>query len=483
MILEQVFRKISLKNGKARVWLEGMKLAEIGLTPGSAFKTEVDEKLGKITLLPSIIGNVVSFRKRKGQTIPIIDKSGPDIRTALEACTGIKVTFFKDETGSRVIIEGVRDISEVVRSKNKDESRQLSSITFCCGAGISASCSVDAGFKEVAGVEYNPKVGAENRYSEVFSVNHPETVMFNVPLEILDANDLPDATAWIFTLDCTDFSLLASSKSEDKFITKDLYLHLASLFKQRSKDRRPEAVLIENVPGFEKEAGSTLKIFFRKMGYSVADGKLNSLDFGSRTERKRYFFVACAYEGFSLPVGEGRLETPIIEDGVITLDNLNWVNPETDGTLKYFVERNESITHNHKISSIDILTDTHFGTIPKSHHKKLPENIIRHPFKSDTFAFLMDVGHLRYLHGIRESIYLGDSRALQIQSIGQGVCVKTFFAIVKRLHDFLSEMMFGSIDDSRSTEVIEPRRTMHLAIEHSERSESTEQQLQYCFGF
>lgn len=471
MIVEQVYRKISLKNGKARIWLESLKLAEVGLSPGSAFKTEVDAKRGRITLLPSSIGNVVSFRKRKGQTIPIIDKSGPDIREALEKCTGIKVTFFKEDGLPRVLIEGVRDTAEVVRSKGADVSKQLSSITFCCG--ISSMATVDAGFKEVAGVEYNPKVGSENRYADVYAVNHPGSVMFNVPLEELDANDLPSATAWIFSLDCTDYSVLASSKSEDKFVTKDLYLHLAALFKQRSKDSRPEAVLIENVPGFEKEAGLTLKIFFRKMGYSVADGKLNSLDFGSRTERKRYFFVATAYEGYALPVGSGRLETPIIDDGVITLDNLNWVTPESDGTLKYFVERNDKITHNHKLTTIDILTDTHFGTIPKSHHKKLPENLVRHPFRPSTFAFLMNVSHLRYLHGIKESVFLGDSTTLQIQSIGQGVCVRTFTEIVKNLHEFLSEKMFGD----KPSEVVRPGVMMSLVPKHFEERE------QYCFGF
>ena len=368
MIIEQVFRKISFKNGKARIWLESLRLAEIGLTPGSAFKTEVDAKLCRITLLPSTIGNVVSFRKRKGQTIPIIDKSGPDIRTALEACTSIKVTFFKEDGVSRVLIEGVRDTAEVVRSKETGESRQLTSITFCSGAGISSTCSVDVGFKELAGIEFNPKVGAEDRFAKVYGVNHPEAILFNVPMEELNVNDLPEVNVWIASLDCTDFSVLASSKKSEDFITKDLYIHLAVLFKQLPKERRPEAVLIENVPGFAAEAGSTLKLFFRKMGYSVADGKLNSLDFGSRTERKRYFFVACVYEGFTLPVGEGRLETPIIEDGVITLDNLNWVTPETDGMLKYFVERNDTITHNHHIASYDIMKDAYVGTIPKSHY-------------------------------------------------------------------------------------------------------------------
>lgn len=473
MIIEQALRKISSRGGKARVYLESLKLVALGLTPGSAFRTEVDVVKKSIMLLPSLIGNMVTIRHRRGKTIPVIDKSGSDIRTALEGCVAIKVTFYKDETGSRVLIEGVPTTAEVVRTKQNDAQNKLSSITFCAGAGISSMCAVDVGFKEVAGIEYNPKVGAEDRFAEIYRINHPDSILFSVPIEDLDANNLPDASIWVATLDCTDYSLLASSKKSSQFETKDLYLHLASLFKQRAKDKRPEAILIENVPGFAREAGSTLGVFFRKMGYSVTDGMLNSLDFGSRSERKRYFFVACAYEGFNLPEGKDRKETPIIEDGIITLDNLDWVTPETDRTLKYYVTRNDTITHNHKITSIDITKDVRIGTITKSHQSKKAENIIRHPFEKNTFAFLTNVGHLRYLHGIREDIYLGDSRAMQIQSIGQGVCVKTFTAIMKKLHGFLSEKMFCY----KPCAIVQTKMISDLLDEYVEEIE------QYCFGF
>lgn len=107
----------------------------------------------------------------------------------------------------------------------------------------------------------------------------------------------------------------------------------------------------------------------------------------------------------------------------------------------------------------------------------IPENLIRHPFKSDTFAFLLNVSHLRYLHGISEDIYLGDSRSLQIQSIGQGVCVKTFTSVVKRLHDFLSAKMFGvCIYKSSETELLRGIMSLVKPFEEME-------QEQYCFGF
>lgn len=443
MLLEQQFHKISYKCGKARIWIESKKLFDLGLKPGMAYKTEVNPSKNVIFIKPSLMGNIVSSRKKKDRVIPIIDKSGPEIREALKDCHSTKITFYKGEDADVwVRIEGIKEATYVVREQKGGELRELTSITFCAGAGIASTSCVDAGFKEVAGIEWNPKAGAENRWSEIYSVNHPDSICFNVPLEEINANDLPDADLWFASLDCTDFTVLASSKKEEQFVTMDLFLHLSALFKQREMSRRPIAILIENVPGFNS-VGLPLKIFFRKYGYSVKTTTLNSLDFGSRTERKRYFFLACAYEGFVFPEGSGRKDTPIVNDGIITLDNLEWVTPGIDGTLKYFLERNGKITHNHKISSFDITKDTHVGTIPKSHGKKLPENLIKHPYLKETYAFLNKVEHLRYLHGIKDDIFLGDSKTLQIQSIGQGVDVNTFYAIVKKLYDFMSLKMFS----------------------------------------
>lgn len=442
MLLEQQFHKISYKYGKARIWLESKKLFDLGLVPGTAYETEVNTNENLIFIKPSLIGNLVSSRKKKNQVIPIIDKSGPKIREALKDCHSTKITFYKNGNADVwVKIEGIKEAAYVVRDQKGGDPRELTSITFCAGAGIASTSCVDVGFKEVAGIEWNPKAGAENRWSDIYSANHPDSICFNVPLEEINANDLPDADLWFASLDCTDFSLLASSKKEEQFVTMDLFMHLSALFKQREKSRRPVTVMIENVPGFSS-VELPLKVFFRKYGYSVTTATLNSLDFGSRTERKRYFFVACAYSGFAFPENTGRKDTPIDDDGIITLENLDWVTAATDGTLKYFLERNDNITHNHKISAFDITKDSYVGTIPKSHGRKLPENLIKHPFIKDTYAFINNVDHLRYLHGIRDDIYLGDSKTLQIQSIGQGVDVNTFYAIIKALYDFMSLKMF-----------------------------------------
>lgn len=444
MILKQRLGKMTY-NG-SRLYIQDETLERINLKPGSSYRTDCDVKSNTVTLRPSLIGNLVSsktIKKRTGEekTIGVIDKSGSEIRSALSDCSYIKITFVKDEHGDRVVIQGFKDTASVIKTQPTSEKRKLRTIEFCSGIGISAEACREAGFESVAFCEWNPKNGSEDRYAEVFKENHPQSVMFNIPLESIEGIDLPDSDVWVCTLDCTDFSKLSSGKTE--FHTMHLFIHLMRLFYQRPKESRPRVVMIENVEGFERIAGNSLKLCFENEHYHVTMKKLNSLEFGSRTKRERFFFVASAYDGFEFPEGEGRVTTPIDSDGVVTVENLDWVTPETDLTIKRLVEREKGeMSHNHKMRTYDITKDAYIGTIPRRHANKVPENLIRHPYLEDHYAFLLDPEHLRYFHSIPEHYYLGSSRAIAIEGIGQGVCYKTFYTIAKKLHDFLYEKMF-----------------------------------------
>ena len=182
--------------------------------------------------------------------------------------------------------------------------------------------------------------------------------------------------------------------------------------------------------------------------------KVNSLDYGSRTKRERFYFFASCYEGFKFPEALGKLNTPISADGVMTIDSIDWITPEDNATLKHFVERQKGkMSHNHKITSFNIDKDSYIGTIPKSHHKYIPENILKHPTKEGLYAFIRNIDHLRYLHGIGKDVCLGDSVTAQIEAIGQGVCCHTVYAIAKQAYNFLKRNMFKV--ESRMAKVIE----------------------------
>ena len=222
-----------------------------------------------------------------------------------------------------------------------------------------------------------------------------------------------------------------------------LFIHLMRLFYEKKKEERPNAIVIENVPEFQKIAGNSLKLALEEEGYKVSMQVLDSAEFGARTKRKRLYFVANIFECFEFPLPTGAKTTPIDYDNVITLESLDWVTPEQNNELKYYINREKNgISHNHYIRSFDITKDSCVGTIPKSQTNYLPENIIRHPFKENTYAFLMNISHLKYLHGIWDNFYLGDTKSNQIQSIGQGICVQVVQPIMNKLYELLKRADF-----------------------------------------
>lgn len=431
------------------VYLQMMKLKDAGFVPEARFMTETNPTDNEIVFSLSKDGeNKVSRKVRNNREIPVIHKAGSKVREALEGCQQIILTILVDEEekegeesikNCRVIIKGIKSTAAVKQEKLEKgkADRTLRTITFCAGSGISSEAMKEAGFEEVAAVEWNPKEGSQDKFASIYEVNHPESVMFNLPMEHVRAEDLPSADLWLATLDCVDYSR-ASNGTGKSLHTMHLFMHLMRLFWEKPKCERPVAVLIENVPEFEKFAGNSLELCFKEEGYSVTKAIINSLDYGSRTQRKRFFMLASAFEGFSFPEGLGVKKSPIIQDGTISVDELEWVTPEEHGTLRYFLERQKGkMSHNHVMTTFDITKDSHIGTITKSHHKIQPENWIKHPVKPDTYSYLK-AEQVAALQGIPSRLYLGDSNKMRVESIGQGVCYTSFKEIAREAYVFLS---------------------------------------------
>ncbi|QST02482.1 DNA cytosine methyltransferase (plasmid) [Pontibacillus sp. ALD_SL1] len=433
-----VYQRVGKKtyNGE-RVYLDNETLAKFGYVPGAKMNTLInpDDHTVEFRLDPDGT-NTVSKKKRKERVIPVIDKSGKSIKAALSSCDHITLSIIEENGEYRVLVKGEKNTASL--KKENPTAQPLTTITFCAGAGISTEAMKEAGFREVAGVEWNPKAGAEDTFSDLYQQNNPDTVLFNVPMEQLKGTDLPNADVWLMTLDCTDYS--KSSNGTGKGLhTMHLFMHAMRLFWERPKVDRPQAVLLENVPEFEKVAGNALKLCFEEEGYTVQTAVIDSLEHGSRTKRKRFFLSATVHDGFQFPEPTGVLASPIAIDGEVTTETLEWITPDESKTLQYFREREKKgMKHNHYMTVFDVTRDAYVGTITKSHHKIQPENWIKHPFLENTFAYLK-AEHIRSIQGVPKHLYLGDSNKKKVESMGQAVCYTSFKRIAQSLYAFLRE--------------------------------------------
>lgn len=420
-------------NGK-RIYIEDPILNKAGFNIGLSYSTKICCPNNEVIFYINENGNKISKKVKKTVEIPVIDKTGKEIEEAFNNCSSMLISIYFN----KIVIKGIKNTKESIEELGNIQHK-LSCVTFCAGAGITSYFNKKVGFREVAAVEYNPKTGKNSKFSDIYEVNNPEVLMLNIPIENVKGKDIPKSDLWVATLDCTDFSKLASTKKE--YQTMHLFVHLLRIFYEKKKEDRPNSILIENVPEFEKIAGNVLKLCFQEEGYEVNMKKLNSLEFGSRTKRERLFLFASIFHGFKFPEKTGEIKTPILQDGKITLESLNFKSPFENKTLNYYIKR-DCKTHNHKFKTIDITKDSYFETIVKQHSKGKASNWIKHPTE-EKYAYIEREEHLKYLHDIPEEYYLGTSVNSFSEAIGQSVCGKTYSLIIETVYRFISNC-FGA---------------------------------------
>lgn len=345
------------------------------------------------------------------------------------------IDYIKDEQGYYLIIS----LKEPLTPSNNISKEKLTAISFCAGGGVSSFAEKEAGFKHIAFCE------CDYKYSQVYSSNFPDSLIFNCPIQSLNSTELQYADLWTATLCCTDFSNLKSD--ENKYNTIHLFTHLLRLLWTTPVNKRPLGILVENVPSFKNVAGNSLKLALEEMDYKVTHEIINSIDFKSRTKRERYFLFATCYEGFKFPISSGKLDNPISEDGIITVDNVPW-KTDDDRSFAYYSEREKKdMKHNHKMSFVNINIDSHFKTITKSHASPQPQIVLKHPTE-DKHAFIRDleINQIKYIQGIPDNFKFSAvdgniSKTQTIEIIGQSVCYKTFFAISKSINEFLKSQL------------------------------------------
>jgi DNA (cytosine-5)-methyltransferase 1 len=420
-----------------RIYIQNRKMAERSqFKPDTYYKYEVNPFKKTVTLHPAKPGEGNKVCKRvltDGSQKSVVDIRDKSIRTALAGCDYITITIYDN----MVKIQGHKNTATVVGPQTR--SHEINAIQFFAGSGISSEIAKEAGFKEIAFVEFNPHAKDESqwdRYADLCEQNHSDAISFTIPIEKLSANLLPDANAWLISLPCNDYTAL---KRDPKMAqnTKHLFLHIVRLFYQIEKHRRPEALFIEQVPGFKTIAGESMEMLLRDEGYFVTSQIINAADYGARSARERYYMVASVYPGYKLPQPTGRVTTPFMTEPWFNLEDIDFKTPETSDSLKHLLKKHKGEKGAvWTIKSIDPSKNAIVGTIPKNYKLSSGLALVRHPEKENCWGtFTTD--QLRKLHRIPDRLFLGNSTGLIHECIGQAIECGTVLEIFKSLYTHL----------------------------------------------
>lgn len=176
------------------------------------------------------------------------------------------------------------------------------------GAGGATQGLRDAGYKVLAAVENDAAA------AETYAANHPDTVLYDRAIRYVQAPRLAltlNAGSHRLSLltacpPCQPFSTLGSGEATDPRNA------LVSCVGRFVEHLRPEAVMLENVPGLRDESRFRTLLDTLEGDYTVAEYIVQASDFGVPQKRRRIIVIAIDRGlGVSLPKD---LESAVPED-------------------------------------------------------------------------------------------------------------------------------------------------------------------------
>lgn len=311
----------------------------------------------------------------------------------------------------------VLDRGRVIAVKDNTLKRKsLHVLDLFCGAGGFSEGFRQAGFRIIAGIDY------DSQALQTYENNFPEAVVIRKDLsKEIDFSSLELKAALNQRIDviiggppCQGFSIAGKRIKDDPRNT--LYRAYLSFIRRLN----PSAVVLENVPTIRSLFGGVIskeiKEDFEELGYKTEIFTLNAADYGVPQNRRRTFFVGTNLrEAFRIPAPKTALSPITTEMAISDLPVLE----DTDGREsteycskplnKYQKEmrKNVSALCNHwavvhKKQTIEIIKLVPDG----GNYKDLPENL-RNTRKvniawtrmnSKRPCFTIDAGHNHHFH-------------------------------------------------------------------------------------
>lgn len=429
-----------LQSAEGRIFFADNILSKIGLKPGTFYKYLLDQNTRSVEITQDEGGSkIISKRKVGDSEIPLIDIRNQKISELLSNCDYLHVMIY----GDKIVVKGHISTGTNIR-ESLENVTAITSLTFCAGGGVSAMVAKDCGIEDSYLLEYNPLDGPGqwDRYSKIAEKNHPDSVIFNIPIEEFSIDMLPAKriSIWMVTLPCNEFSIVNQNEREENQETMHSmhhFLHLVRIFTETPKHLRPECLFFENVAGFEKVAGKSLEYFLKDQGYFVTSAVLDGADYGSRMHRKRWYMIANVHSPYEFPEATGKVASPFTSLTWFDMNEFDWKNPENSPSIKRLVEREKkmgSATIN--IKSINPAVEGISLTIPKQYRISVPQGMVKHPDREDTFA-IWPTKYLKKLFGVPDDFYLGESETVARETLGQSVDCNFLKLILSSLKEFI----------------------------------------------
>ncbi len=448
--VQTTLRNLGLKNGKKRLWLDGLRLANIGFVKGAQYLTVYHSDTRQIELILSEQGDrTVSGRKKRGSdTItPIIELCNDTFTRFYHDADRVRATLYTD---GRIVIdlhpEDVARFTREERTRDNLRNGLLHEGSGCTGIGVS-TLAIHQGLSE-NGIDsvVDWVIDAEGKYLQVAIDNNPaitdDTQIFEGYLEDVQPEQLSVVDILSISLPCTGHS--QSGKSKNKIKHAEQHDDAATSvfgFMNIRRAVNPSIIISENVvPAKDSATYILIKKELERTGYNISEFILDGDDAGTIENRKRYWFVAVSkglgdFDLMQLPRFQRqhqKLGDVMENDDEIT---------STWNAYPYLFEKQKRDKAAGKGFAMQIVNSesTTLGTIGRHYNKvRSTEPLIKHS-SEPLYRLLTPLEHAR-VKGIPESLVVGISNTTAHQGLGQSV----LFQHAKALGIMVAQFLTGN---------------------------------------
>lgn len=402
-----------------RVWLEGKYLLTAGFIPTKTVEVEFKPNQITITLNPSGPRKISS--KKDGQ-IPVLDLNSNAIAEAFGAVDILQV---KISPGCITLTPTETERRRSTRCYNSKEGSIFS------GGGLLTEAAKQAGYHPAFAIEI------DERYAETYEDNHPDARMYNLSVENVPLDSLPQVELLTMGIPCQPFSRsrtrdLQTGAKRDRSLPPEAHpLSDMTLFAACIIQRvNPATVVIEQAPGYLASASGYMMLYFlQRLGYTVEARVIDPREYGELTARIRTVIVAHSGSNFEWPqplksqrtFADIRDDETLHEDSYFTAETKPWL---TNHWQKQIAKGNGFASQqiDDQSSSITVLNARYFS-------QQGTGAVVKHRSQSNTWRWL-SMNEAKRLHGVPAGYRFPDAKTTAGEIIGQGVIVSFFQKII-----------------------------------------------------
>jgi len=406
-LIRQSTISVQKHRDSSRLWLEGKYLENAGFHKGSFIS--VSFKKNQIIVRIDPVGTKVVSAKKTG---PVIDIDNQKISKVFNVSEKIHVIV---ETG-RIIFQRTKS---AIRKASAVRNGKFGSV-FSSGGLLDLAASI-AELKESWGIEICEK------FANVWQKNY-DAPIYNMDIADINYDDLEKVQYLILGIPCEVYSKLRKVDDRKDDPNSDLSMFVLMLIEHLN----PRTIILEEVPFYLKtDIGKATVHALQRMGYTVESRLYCGQDFGMLETRTRAVIVA-SYDKIVLPNPEP--ETHYAKE---------ILHDPQDSKCKWFDESSKpwlfKSWKNHKENNRNFIAkeitgeSTSIPAITKRYQNIQPSNpLVKHPTKEGTYR-LFTIEETKKIKGVPEDYYLGETKEVQGNILGQGVLVKLFGRIISSI--------------------------------------------------